>query len=81
MNDHTHHQWRSTIANVAEEAIAEELSSYKELFTTVVDHGAAATYILFSCLLQLPILLQMNSCANATILIIFGNKNQSKKAV
>ena len=29
--------------NTAEEAVAEELSLYKELLTTVVDHGAAAT--------------------------------------
>jgi len=34
--DHTHHQWRSTIANVTVEAVAVELSPYKELFTTVV---------------------------------------------
>ena len=45
-SDHTHCQWRRTVANVGEEAVAEELSPYKELFTTVVlqkDHGAAAT--------------------------------------
>jgi len=35
MSDHTHCKWRSTIANVVEEAGAEELLSYKELFTTV----------------------------------------------
>jgi len=46
VSDHTHHQWRSTIANVTVEAVAEELSPCKELFTMVVlqqDHGAAAT--------------------------------------
>ena len=45
-SDHTHHQWQNTIANVAVEAIAEELSPYNELFTTVIlqqVHGAAAT--------------------------------------
>ena len=30
MSGHTHHQWRSTIANVAVEVVAEELSPYKE---------------------------------------------------
>jgi len=43
VSDHTHHQWQSTIVNVA---VEEKLSPYKELFTTVVlqqNHGAAAT--------------------------------------
>ena len=35
-SDHIHRQWQSTVVNVAEEAIAEELLPYKELFTTVV---------------------------------------------
>jgi len=37
----------NTITNVAEEAVAEELLPYKELFTPVLpgqDHKAAATY-------------------------------------
>ena len=45
-SDHIHHQWKSTIANAAKEAVAEELLPYKELFTTVVlqqDHEAVAT--------------------------------------
>ena len=36
MSDHTYHQWQSTIANVAVEAVIKELSPYKEFFTTVV---------------------------------------------
>jgi len=36
VSDHSHHQWRSTIADAVVEAVAEELSPYKELFTTVV---------------------------------------------
>ena len=45
-SDHTHRYWRSTIVNVAEEAVAEELLPYKELLTSVVpgqDHKTAAT--------------------------------------
>jgi len=34
-SDHTHRYWHSTIANVAEEGVAEELLPYKELFTPV----------------------------------------------
>ena len=57
----------STIVTVAVEAVAEELSPYKELFTTVIFqqvHGAAATSC-FRVSLQLPILSQMNSSAKA----------------
>ena len=43
-SNHTHHQWQSTIANAVEEAVVEELLPYKELFTTVVNHEAAATH-------------------------------------
>jgi len=46
----------NNIANVAVEAVAGELSPYKELFTTVVlqqDHGAATTSCFHdSCICQ-----------------------------
>jgi len=44
--DHVHCYWRSTVANAAEKAVAEELSLSEELFTSVVleqDNYTAAT--------------------------------------
>jgi len=35
MSDHAHHQWKRTVTNVSEKAVA-ELLPYKELFTTAV---------------------------------------------
>jgi len=52
-------KWCSTIANVAEEAVAEELLPYKELFTIVVlqpDRGAVPILLQMN-LLQIPLIL------------------------
>jgi len=58
-----------TIANVAEEAAAEELLSYKELLTSVVpgqDHKAAATSC-FHVYSNWSFLLWLNSSANTIL--------------
>ena len=58
----------STIVNVAEEAVAEELLPYKELFTSFVpgqDHKAAATSC-FCVYSSWPFFAMMNSSASVT---------------
>ena len=55
MSDHTQCQWHSAIVNAVEEAVAEELLPYKELFTTVVlqqDYEQLLYFVFVS--LQLP---------------------------
>ena len=61
-SDHTHCYLQSTVVNVAE-VVVEEVSPYKELFTTVaLEQGlvAAATSLFSGYFVQLPILLWMN---------------------